>query len=112
MPGPIAIAGASAGGGLGLILLALASKEAKLVGHAPPAGAALLSPWTDLSLSGESMRTRAQADVVLSAQALGSAADRPIGVSGSGAPEDAQGAQAGLYCAGVGPVSFAATPRS
>ncbi|HEX2673170.1 MAG TPA: alpha/beta hydrolase fold domain-containing protein [Polyangiaceae bacterium] len=73
--GPIAIAGASAGGGLGLILLALASQDAAKAGHEPPAGAALLSPWTDLSLSGESMHTRAQADVALSARALSAAAN-------------------------------------
>ncbi|HET7544949.1 MAG TPA: alpha/beta hydrolase fold domain-containing protein [Polyangiaceae bacterium] len=74
MPGPIAIAGASAGGGLGLSLLELASTEAKQTGHAPPVAAALFSPWTDLSLSGDSLRTRAQADVALSAPALASAA--------------------------------------
>ena len=74
-PGPIAIAGASAGGGLGLILLNLASAEAKLTGRPPPVAGAFLSPWTDLSLSGESMRTRAEADVALSAEALGSAAN-------------------------------------
>lgn len=73
--GPIAIAGASAGGGLGLILLNLASAEAKLQGHARPVAAALLSPWTDLSLSGDSLRTRAPGDVALSARALSSAAN-------------------------------------
>jgi|SRR6188768_1265586 len=72
-PGPIAIAGASAGGGLGLILLNLASAEAKLSGRPPPVAAALLSPWADLSLSGDSLRTRGEADLALSAETLGSA---------------------------------------
>jgi epsilon-lactone hydrolase len=73
--GSIAIAGASAGGGLGLSLLTLASREAGLTSDEPPVGAVLLSPWTDLSLSGESLQTRARADCALSAQALGSAAN-------------------------------------
>ncbi|HYQ00699.1 MAG TPA: alpha/beta hydrolase fold domain-containing protein [Polyangiaceae bacterium] len=75
LSGPIAIAGASAGGGLGLILLRLETAEAKLSGATPPAAAAVLSPWTDLSLSGESLRSRAQADVALSAQSLALAAN-------------------------------------
>lgn len=52
------IAGDSAGGGLSVATL-VATRDA---GGALPAAAALISPWTDLTLSGESMRTRAEAD--------------------------------------------------
>jgi epsilon-lactone hydrolase len=56
--GTIAIAGDSAGGGLAVASL-LAFRDA---GLPMPAGAFLLSPWLDLSASGESMRTRAAHD--------------------------------------------------
>jgi epsilon-lactone hydrolase len=56
-PGRIIIAGDSAGGGLALATL-LAAREA---GIALPAGAALLSPWTDLT--GESATAISRADV-------------------------------------------------
>ena len=58
----IALAGDSAGGGLALILLAWASARARTGKGAAPAGAAVMSAWTDLTLSGESMVTRADAD--------------------------------------------------
>lgn len=57
----ITLAGDSAGGGLALAL-ALAIKAAPLP---PPAGIICLSPWTDLSLSGDSMTTRAKQEVIL-----------------------------------------------
>lgn len=60
-PGQIVIAGDSAGGGLTLACL-LALKEQ---GKPQPAGAVLLSPWTDLTASGESVRTRADADPMI-----------------------------------------------
>jgi acetyl esterase/lipase len=52
-PGRIVLAGASAGGGLVLALL-LRLRDA---GRPLPAGAALLSPWTDLSGQSESLAT-------------------------------------------------------
>jgi acetyl esterase/lipase len=52
-PESIVIAGDSAGGGLTMAAL-LALRES---GDRLPAGAFLLSPWTDLTASGESMRT-------------------------------------------------------
>ena len=55
-PSQIVIAGESAGGGLCLAtLLALRDQAMPL-----PAAAVALSPWTDLTLSGESHRTRAK----------------------------------------------------
>lgn len=57
----LCIAGDSAGGNLTL-LLALALRDA---GKPLPAMLVLLSPWTDLTLSGESHTTRASADPML-----------------------------------------------
>jgi len=60
-PALIAIAGDSAGGGLALgALVALRDS-----GEPMPAAAVLLSPWTDLALTGESLRTRAAVDVMI-----------------------------------------------
>lgn len=56
----IAIAGDSAGGGLALALLAIASDRLVV-----PAAAVAVSPWTDLTLTGESSVSRAAADPVL-----------------------------------------------
>jgi monoterpene epsilon-lactone hydrolase len=57
-PRRIAISGDSAGGNLALVLLALATAS----GGMRPVGAALLSPVTDLALTGQSFETRAAAD--------------------------------------------------
>ncbi len=57
-PGDIVLAGDSAGGGLVMALL-LSLRDA---GQEMPAGAVLLSPWLDLTASGESMTTRAKKD--------------------------------------------------
>jgi acetyl esterase/lipase len=55
------IAGDSAGGGLALATL-LFLRDA---GDPLPAAAALLSPWTDLDSTGESMKTRAALDPMI-----------------------------------------------
>ena len=57
----IALTGDSAGGNLALVLLSIATAQA---GSARifPEGAAVLSPVTDLALTGKSFETRAQAD--------------------------------------------------
>lgn len=65
----IALCGDSAGGGLALALLAETAR-----GLHPPVGAAVMSPWIDLSLSGASMETRAATDPLLSRDALAEAA--------------------------------------
>ena len=60
-PGSVAIAGDSAGGGLALATL-VALRDA---GDSLPAAAIVMSPWTDLALTGESLRTRADVEVML-----------------------------------------------
>jgi monoterpene epsilon-lactone hydrolase len=65
-PGKIIIAGDSAGGGLTIALL-LAIRDAKLP---MPAGAVPISPWTDLEGTGESVRTRAAQDVMVTQAGL------------------------------------------
>lgn len=60
-PAAIAIAGDSAGGGLTLATL-VALRDA---GDPLPAAAVAISPWTDLALTGESLTTRADVDVMI-----------------------------------------------
>ena len=57
----IAVVGDSAGGGLALVLLRLVTARST-AGGVIPVGAVALSPVTDLTLSGESWKTRAAAD--------------------------------------------------
>src|ERR1700678_3679868 len=57
----IMLTGDSAGGNLSLVLLSSATAQAASGGIAP-AGAVVLSPVTDLALTGESFATRAEAD--------------------------------------------------
>ncbi|MGA7630893.1 MAG: alpha/beta hydrolase [Terriglobales bacterium] len=57
----IALTGDSAGGNLALVLLSVATTQAASGGIAP-VGATVLSPVTDLALTGESFETRAEAD--------------------------------------------------
>jgi acetyl esterase/lipase len=57
----IAVVGDSAGGALALVLLRLATAR-KAAGGVIPVGAVALSPVTDLTLSGQSWKTRAAAD--------------------------------------------------
>ena len=69
----IVLAGDSAGGGLALSLLSiLAADESKET--PPPRGAAVLSPWTDLALTGASLTTRAEADPIFTRDVLRSLA--------------------------------------
>ena len=68
----IIVAGDSAGGGLALSLLL----SLKAAGLPQPAGTVLLSPWADLTHSGESMITQAAADVSLTQAGLQSGADQ------------------------------------
>lgn len=65
-PERLILAGDSAGGGLALAA-ALAARDA---GLPVCAGLVLLSPWTDLSLSGESYVSRASADLTCSRRTL------------------------------------------
>ncbi|SDY21979.1 alpha/beta hydrolase fold domain-containing protein [Citreimonas salinaria] len=59
-PGNIVLGGDSAGGGLALALL-----SALCLRETPPAAAFALSPWTDLTLSGDSLRSNAATEVLL-----------------------------------------------
>jgi epsilon-lactone hydrolase len=74
-PGKIVIAGDSAGGGLTIVLL-LAIRDA---GLPTPAGAVPISPWTDLEGTGESVRTRAARDVMVTIENLTSSAKQYYG---------------------------------
>ena len=62
----IALVGDSAGGGLTLALLALATADAAV----KPRGAAVMSPWADLALTGDSLRSRDAADPLLTRASL------------------------------------------
>lgn len=59
----IVVVGDSAGGGLTLALLSILAAD-KTKGMAQPVGAAAMSPWTDLALTGDSFETRAEADPI------------------------------------------------
>ena len=69
-PKTVVFAGDSAGGGLTLACL-VASRDQ---GLPLPAGAILFSPWSDLSCSGETMKTLADADVMFNPHSLPEAA--------------------------------------
>lgn len=58
----IALTGDSGGGNLALVLLSIATAQASKGGIAP-VGAVAFSPVTDLTLTGESFETRAEADL-------------------------------------------------
>lgn len=62
----IVIAGDSAGGGLALSTIIAARDKGILL----PAGIVLISPWTDLAGTGESMTTKAKKDPILTAETL------------------------------------------
>ncbi len=65
-PEQITVAGDSAGGGLTIALLvALRERDIPM-----PASAVVLSPWTDLTASGESWQTNAEADYVINGESL------------------------------------------
>lgn len=66
----IAIAGDSAGGNLAAVTLGSIRRE----GLPQPAAAVLLSPWTDMTGSGSSIRSNAARDVMLPASRLAEAA--------------------------------------
>ncbi|MGA7872008.1 MAG: alpha/beta hydrolase [Candidatus Binatus sp.] len=74
-PDRIVIAGDSAGGGLTLAAL-VAIRDA---GLPIPAGAVPISPWTDLEGTGESVRTRATKDVMVTQDNLAQSAKQYYG---------------------------------
>lgn len=73
------LAGDSAGGGLALALL-LSMTAAARGGTLPkPLAAVVMSPWTDLALTGESIAARATSDPLLTREALEQAAQLYLG---------------------------------
>jgi epsilon-lactone hydrolase len=70
----IAIVGDSAGGGLALVLLAIAKSEALTAGGLAPCAGAVMSPWADLALTAASLKDRADADPLLTLNSLIAAA--------------------------------------
>lgn len=70
-PSRMVIAGDSAGGGLTLATL-LSLRDA---GDPLPAAAVLISPWTDMTHSGESIKTRAELDPMIKADEAGTVSD-------------------------------------
>jgi acetyl esterase/lipase len=68
--GRIVLAGDSAGGGLVLALLSILAAEG-----VSPAGAAVMSPWTDLALTGDSLQSRAEADPIFTRSVLDALAE-------------------------------------
>ena len=62
----VALAGESAGAGLAVATLAAISRE----GLPQPAAAVLMSPWVDLAGTGESIKTKADVDPVITADAI------------------------------------------
>jgi acetyl esterase/lipase len=79
MPGHIAIAGDSAGGGLTVALLVALRDE----GRPLPSCAALLCPWADLECSGQSYETKASVDPVAT-----KAMAQQMGIAYAGRPEN------------------------
>jgi epsilon-lactone hydrolase len=75
----IALAGDSAGGGLALILLSLAASKARSGAGMIPKGAAVISAWTDLGMTGDSMKTRAEADPLSTPASLAALAQLYLG---------------------------------
>ncbi|PBC23014.1 MULTISPECIES: alpha/beta hydrolase [unclassified Mesorhizobium] len=70
----IVVVGDSAGGGLTLSLLSVLAAD-KMNGTVQPVGAAVMSPWTDLALTGDSLETRAEADPIFTGGVLQGFAD-------------------------------------
>lgn len=75
----LVIAGDSAGGGLALSLLLLTTEAARVGTSPKPCAAVVMSPWTDLALTGGSMADRAPADPLLTREALDGAARLYLG---------------------------------
>ncbi|MEV4323778.1 alpha/beta hydrolase [Microbispora rosea] len=65
-PEELVLAGDSAGGGL-VVATLVAARDA---GLPQPAGAVVFSPWTDLTLGGQSMSTKKDADPIFTREAL------------------------------------------
>jgi len=74
----VVLVGDSAGGGLALVLTSLTTAN-KVRFRTPPVRVAVMSPWTDLTLTGTTIETLADADPFLTKAALASAAKQYLG---------------------------------
>jgi acetyl esterase/lipase len=75
----IAVAGDSAGGGLALVTAARMAQAARDRATVRPVAACVISPWTDLALTGESIESQAKHDPLLSRDALQAARQLYLG---------------------------------
>jgi epsilon-lactone hydrolase len=81
-PTQIIIGGDSAGGGLAAATLVALKGDGKPL----PAGAVCISPWTDLALTGESLRTKAEADPMITNDGITRVRDAYVGDSDPSEP--------------------------
>jgi len=81
-PNRIVVGGDSAGGGLAIAMLLSLRDD----GRPLPAAAMLLSPWTDLALTGESLESREQTDVTVTAAGARKMAEYYLGSAKVRAP--------------------------
>jgi acetyl esterase/lipase len=82
----IALAGDSAGGGLALALAGTLASKNRADALITPAAVAVMSPWIDLALSGESMTLKASSDPLLSVETLAVASRLYLGKTESADP--------------------------
>lgn len=82
-PASIMIAGDSAGGGLALATVHMIGVR----GLPQPAATVVFSPWVDLTLSSDSMKTNARRDALLPAQRLPDAVDQYLAGADPKTPE-------------------------
>jgi len=81
-PARIVIGGDSAGGGLTAATLVALKQDVKPL----PAAAVLISPWTDLALTGESLSTKAAADPMITSDGITRVRDAYVGDSNPNDP--------------------------
>jgi epsilon-lactone hydrolase len=93
-PGQIALAGESAGGGLAVALL-LALREA---GVPLPSSAYLLSPYVDLTLSGETLAEKRDVDPVLTPDGLQARVPDYVGAADAADPTSARSSATSRDC--------------
>ncbi|MGI3186155.1 alpha/beta hydrolase [Nioella aestuarii] len=96
--GPVILAGDSAGGGLSLSLLAMICADPDLP---QPLATLVLSPLTDLAMTGDSLRTNDATEVVLPPDGVRQSALRYLD---GGAPEDPRASPLYAQFPGAGPV--------
>ena len=82
----IGLVGDSAGGGLALVTLALAHADAVAGQGVAPRCCVVMSPWTDLALTGSSYATRAEEDPFVTKGMLKTCAEQYLGSHAPGDP--------------------------